>query len=181
MSAEVWGDWISGICDDAQCFDPLMRYQYFLAGLRNSEWKTVLSTTMVSSVQQAVTVLLYMNMHLPVEDDSDFADEIASETPTKDMITLPMMQTLQQNQNMMLQQHELTRGLHSLEGTAFASAAYERDAPPGMPNALMSTPASVSRTDYYDAQCSAVPACQEMMAQSAQANMRTEGQLLAQQ
>ncbi|KAE9010896.1 hypothetical protein PR003_g15513 [Phytophthora rubi] len=68
MSADVWGDWISGICDDAQCFDPSMRYQYFLAGLRNSEWKAVLSTMTMNSIQQAVTVLLYMNMHLPVED-----------------------------------------------------------------------------------------------------------------
>ncbi|KAI9993255.1 hypothetical protein PInf_015333 [Phytophthora infestans] len=35
MSAEVWGDIISGLCDDAQCYDEQIRYQYFLTGLRN--------------------------------------------------------------------------------------------------------------------------------------------------
>ncbi|KAE8977894.1 hypothetical protein PR001_g25000, partial [Phytophthora rubi] len=35
MSAEVWGDLISGLCDEAQCYDAEMRYQYFLSGLRN--------------------------------------------------------------------------------------------------------------------------------------------------
>ncbi|KAE8890697.1 hypothetical protein PF007_g10935 [Phytophthora fragariae] len=74
MSAEVWGDLIQGLCDEAQCFDPCMRYQYFLSGLRNKEWKTALSTAMVNSIQQAVAVLLYKNMHIPVEDDADFAD-----------------------------------------------------------------------------------------------------------
>ncbi|KAE9052764.1 hypothetical protein PF010_g33108, partial [Phytophthora fragariae] len=39
MSAEVWGDLISGLCNEAQCYDPQMRYQYFLSGLRNREWK----------------------------------------------------------------------------------------------------------------------------------------------
>ncbi|KAE9016528.1 hypothetical protein PR002_g13636 [Phytophthora rubi] len=106
MSAEVWGNWISGICDDAQCFDPLMRYQYFLAGLRNSEWKAMLSTTMVTSIQQAVTILLYHNMHLPVEDDADFEDEIASETPNDDLVNMQMIQILQQNQNLIMQQQQ---------------------------------------------------------------------------
>ncbi|KAE9112702.1 hypothetical protein PF007_g11009 [Phytophthora fragariae] len=30
MSAEVWGDLIQGLCDEAQCFDPRMRYQYLV-------------------------------------------------------------------------------------------------------------------------------------------------------
>ncbi|OWZ06655.1 hypothetical protein PHMEG_00021064 [Phytophthora megakarya] len=42
MSAEVWGDVISNLCDAAQVVGPQMRYQYFLAGLRNKEWKTAL-------------------------------------------------------------------------------------------------------------------------------------------
>ncbi|POM75740.1 Hypothetical protein PHPALM_7116 [Phytophthora palmivora] len=61
MSAEVWGDLISGLCDAAHCCDPQMRYQYFLAGLRNKDWRAALSTT--------------MNMHLPIEDESEYADE----------------------------------------------------------------------------------------------------------
>ncbi|KAE8904682.1 hypothetical protein PF005_g3491 [Phytophthora fragariae] len=158
MSAEVWGDWISGICDDAQCFDPLTRYQYFLDGLRNSEWKTMPSTTMVNSIQQAVTILLYQNTHLPVEDDADFADIIASEIPTEDMVT---MQMLQQNQNMIIQQQKVTWGLHYHEGTAFASAAYERHTPQDQQNASISAPTSVPPTDHYVSRCSST-AFQEM-------------------
>ncbi|OWY92791.1 hypothetical protein PHMEG_00038059, partial [Phytophthora megakarya] len=69
MSAEVWGDVISNLCDAAQVTDPQMRYQYFLAGLRNKEWKAALQTTMVNDIPRAVMTLLYKNMHLPNEDD----------------------------------------------------------------------------------------------------------------
>ncbi|ETM30640.1 hypothetical protein L914_21684, partial [Phytophthora nicotianae] len=58
MSAEVWGDQVSSLCDAAQCFDPQMRYEYFLSGLRNSEWKAALATTKVNSIPEAVAVLL---------------------------------------------------------------------------------------------------------------------------
>ncbi|KAE9227436.1 hypothetical protein PF001_g11612 [Phytophthora fragariae] len=181
MSAEVWGDWVSGICDDAQCSDPLMRYQYFLAGMRNSKWKAMLSTTMVNSIQQAVTILLYQNMHLPVEDDADFADMIASENPTEDMVTLQMMQMLQQNKNMIMQQQEFAWDPHLQEGTAFAATMYESQAAPGLQNASIGTLASVPPTDHYASQCSTEPAFQEMMTQRAQANVLAERKLLAQQ
>ncbi|KAE9044637.1 hypothetical protein PR003_g24393 [Phytophthora rubi] len=36
-----------------------------------------------------------MNMHLPVEDDADFGDEIASEPPADDMDSMQKMQVLQ--------------------------------------------------------------------------------------
>ncbi|KAE8878010.1 hypothetical protein PF007_g28535 [Phytophthora fragariae] len=51
-----------------------MRYQYFLSGLRNREWKAALNTLMVNSIEGAVIVLLAKNMHQPVEDDADFVD-----------------------------------------------------------------------------------------------------------
>ncbi|POM71418.1 Hypothetical protein PHPALM_12023 [Phytophthora palmivora] len=80
MSAEVWGDLISRLCDDARCYDSDMRYQYFLSGLRNREWKATLSNAMVDSIPQAVTVLLYKNMYLPVENDADFEDSPQSKS-----------------------------------------------------------------------------------------------------
>ncbi|POM75665.1 Hypothetical protein PHPALM_7197 [Phytophthora palmivora] len=66
MSAEVWGDLISGLCDAAQCFDPQMRYQYFLAGIRNNK------SGDLHLLLHAV--LLYKNLHLPVEDESGFVE-----------------------------------------------------------------------------------------------------------
>ncbi|KAE8976776.1 hypothetical protein PR002_g25215 [Phytophthora rubi] len=129
MSAEVWGDLIQGLCDEAQCFDPRMRYQYFLSGLRNKEWKTALSTAMVNSIQQAVVVLLYKNMHIPVEDEADFADVVGSVSKTasaESPLMAQMMPLLQANQNLILQQQkELTQSPRSPRRSNYAAVAYE--------------------------------------------------------
>ncbi|OWZ10015.1 hypothetical protein PHMEG_00017199 [Phytophthora megakarya] len=83
MSAEVMGDAISILCDAAQVVDPQMRYQYFLAGLRNKGWKAALQTTMVNDIPRAVTTLLYKNMHLPAEDETEFEGEVIRSLPRK--------------------------------------------------------------------------------------------------
>jgi hypothetical protein len=129
MSAEVWGDQISSLCDAAQCYDPQMRYQYFLSGLRNSEWKAALTTTMVTTIPQAVMVLLYKNMHIPVEDDSDFADEVATKPATENTLMQQMMAMMQQTQNLLVQQQQQMarspRSPRKSNPQGFADAAYE--------------------------------------------------------
>ncbi|KAE8998880.1 hypothetical protein PR003_g19197 [Phytophthora rubi] len=120
-------------------------------------------------------------MHLPVEDDADFADEIASEPPTDGMDCMQMIQALQQKQNLIMHQQQGSLwDLHSQEGTAFVSAAYERHAPQDLQNASISAPASVPPTDQYASQCSRT-AFQDMVTHRAQANGPSERQLLAQQ
>ncbi|KAE9018352.1 hypothetical protein PF011_g6296 [Phytophthora fragariae] len=94
MSAEVWGDLISGLCDEAHCYDPQMRYQYFLSGMRNKEWKAALNTMMLNSIEEAVIVLLAKSMHQPVEDDADFVDVVTTKPPTESPAILQMMQIL---------------------------------------------------------------------------------------
>ncbi|GMF20951.1 unnamed protein product [Phytophthora fragariaefolia] len=133
MSAEVWGDLIKGLCDDAHCYDPQLRYQYFLAGMRNREWKAALSTSLMNTIDHAVNVLLYKNMHLPVENDADFADETTTKSPNENTVMMQMMQLLQQNQNLILQQQqEMARGPRSPRRAGFAAAAYEgHKKPPG--------------------------------------------------
>ncbi|KAE9248952.1 hypothetical protein PF002_g5523 [Phytophthora fragariae] len=129
ISAEVWGDLIQGLCDEAQCFDSRMRYQYFLSGLRNKEWKTALSTAMVNFIQQAVAVLLYKNMHIPVEDEADFADVVGSaskSTTAEGPLLAQMMQLLQANQNLILQQQkELAQSPRSPRRSNYAAATYD--------------------------------------------------------
>ncbi|GMF30313.1 unnamed protein product [Phytophthora fragariaefolia] len=130
MPAEVWGDLISGLCNEAHCYDPQMRYKYFLSGLRNREWKAALNTPMVNSIEQAVIALLAKNMHQPVEDDSDFADEIVNKTPSENMAMMQMMQMLQQTQNLLLhQQQELTRSPRSPRRSSYAAAAIDSQDP----------------------------------------------------
>ncbi|ETL89437.1 hypothetical protein L917_11643 [Phytophthora nicotianae] len=104
MSAEVWGDQISSLCDGAQCFNPQMRYQYFLSGLRNSERKADLTTTMANSISEAVAVLIYKNMQLPVEDKSEFENALQKDGGFARAMVRPVMGMAQQTQNLFMQQ-----------------------------------------------------------------------------
>ncbi|OWY96199.1 hypothetical protein PHMEG_00033594, partial [Phytophthora megakarya] len=131
MSAEVWGDLISGLFDAAHCYDPQMRYQYFLAGIRNKEWRSALATTMVNSSPQAVAVLLYKNMHLPVEDDSEFRDELPSSTPNENAMMQKMLELMESNQ--VLQQQLLNLPRSPRRGTVAATLS----APSVDPNGLL--------------------------------------------
>ncbi|KAE8903249.1 hypothetical protein PF007_g25626 [Phytophthora fragariae] len=147
MSAEVWGDLISGLCNEAQCYDPQMRYQYFLSGLRNREWKAALNTLMVNSIEGTVIVLLAKNMHQPVEDDADFVDAAPSKTPSENAAVLQMMQMLQQTQNLILQQQQdLARSPRSPRRPTYAAAAYEEPAQSLAPN--LPTNATVPRAPF---------------------------------
>ncbi|OWY98810.1 hypothetical protein PHMEG_00030327 [Phytophthora megakarya] len=134
MSAEVWGDLISGLCDAAHCYDPQMRYQYFLAGFRNKEWRSALATTMVNSIPQAVAVLLYKNMHLPVEDDSEFRDELPSSTTNENAMMQKMLELMESNQ--VLQQQLLNLPRSPRRGTVAATSP----APSVDPNGLLYVP-----------------------------------------
>ncbi|KAI9998289.1 hypothetical protein PInf_002664 [Phytophthora infestans] len=104
MSAEVWGDMISGLCDDAQCYDEQIRYQYFLTGLRNKQWRAALDGSMIDSIRGAVTQLLFKNMHLPSDNDEEF--ENTSTIRTENAALERMMNMMQQTQNLLVQQQQ---------------------------------------------------------------------------
>ncbi|KAI9985656.1 hypothetical protein PInf_005048 [Phytophthora infestans] len=104
MSAEVWGDMISGLCDDAQCYDEQIRYQYFLTGLRNKQWRAALDGSMIDSIRGAVTQLLFKNMHLPSDNDEEF--ENTSMIRTENAALKRMMSMMQQTQNLLVQQQQ---------------------------------------------------------------------------
>ncbi|OWZ01816.1 hypothetical protein PHMEG_00026731 [Phytophthora megakarya] len=40
----------------------------------NKKMRTVLNASMVSSIEEAGTLLFYKNVHLPVEEDDEFAE-----------------------------------------------------------------------------------------------------------
>ncbi|KAE8909822.1 hypothetical protein PF007_g8366 [Phytophthora fragariae] len=148
ISAEVWGDLISGLCNEAQCCDPQMRYQYFLSGLRNREWKAALNTLMVNSIEGAVIVLLAKNMHQSVEDDADFVDAVTSKAPAESAVVLQMMQMLQQTQNLILQQQDLARSPRSPRHPTYAAAAYEEPSQASTPHLTTNPQTTVPRTQF---------------------------------
>ncbi|KAG2990214.1 hypothetical protein PC120_g23007 [Phytophthora cactorum] len=101
-----------------------MRYQYFLARLRNREWKAVLSMTMVNAIPHAVAGLLYKNMHLPAAHDDDFADMEANPKSDSALMEEKMMTLMEQTQGLLLQQQQATRATTS-GGTSYNAAAYD--------------------------------------------------------
>ncbi|OWZ17280.1 hypothetical protein PHMEG_0008800 [Phytophthora megakarya] len=82
MSAEVWGDVITSLCDAAHVTDPQMRYQYFLTGLRNKECKAAVQTTMVNDI--------------PLQG------ETPKKSSNEDNVMQQMMDLMQQAQNFMV-------------------------------------------------------------------------------
>lgn len=134
-SVEEWADRIRDLCDEASIFDPLMRYQYFLTGIRNSAWTVALQTTMVNSIEEAVTVLLFKKMQIPVERDEDFKDD--SSTPKGDSTTPgQLMNMMQQMQTMMAQQQQMLQAPRSPRGrpiVAPVQAAPVQPSPSGVP------------------------------------------------
>ncbi|GMF45766.1 unnamed protein product [Phytophthora fragariaefolia] len=145
MSAEVWGDLISSLCDAAQCYDAEMRYQYFLSGLRNKEWRAVLATTMVNSIPHAVAVLLFKNMHLPIDDDSEFAEEVATKPASESSMMQQMLTMMQQTQNLLVQQQQqhMARPPRSPRQSMAIAAAYDQ---PELPEQLNASPRAASRS-----------------------------------
>ncbi|KAG3198030.1 hypothetical protein PC128_g6358 [Phytophthora cactorum] len=128
ISIEVWADLVLSLCDAAQCTDPQMRYLYFLAGLQSKEWKAALSTSMVSTIPQAVTLLLYKSMLFPNEDDAEFADEAKVKPVPENAMVQQMMTMMQHTQNPLVQQpKQLARSPWSprrVEHTAAVHDAY---------------------------------------------------------
>lgn len=114
-SVEEWADRIRDLCDEASIFDPLMRYQYFLSGIRNGAWTVALQTTMVNSIEEAVAVLLFKNMQIPVERDEDFLDSVPS-SKGDSSVQGQLLSMMQQMQAMMSQQQQMLQTPRSPRG-----------------------------------------------------------------
>ncbi|KAE9185484.1 hypothetical protein PF004_g23348 [Phytophthora fragariae] len=61
---------------------------------------------MVDTIPQAVAVLLYKNMHLPIEDVSDFGDGLDMNPATEDTLMQQMLSLLQQTQEFVEQRQQ---------------------------------------------------------------------------
>ncbi|KAG4049566.1 hypothetical protein PC123_g15151 [Phytophthora cactorum] len=107
-SAEEWGDRIATMCEALNYYEPRMRYEFFLDGLRNKQMRAVLNASMVTPIPEACTLLLYKNLHLPVEEEDEFAGDgtLSSSTSSSTSTQSQMLQQLQQMNQMMLKQQQ---------------------------------------------------------------------------
>eukprot|EP00644_Phytophthora_capsici_P016037 jgi/Phyca11/115505/e_gw1.28.477.1 len=70
-SAEEWGDRIAKMCDALNYHEPRMRFEFFLGGIRNKQLRAALNASMVTTIPEACSLLLYKNLDLPLEEDDD--------------------------------------------------------------------------------------------------------------
>ncbi|KAG4223342.1 hypothetical protein PC116_g28191 [Phytophthora cactorum] len=96
------------MCEALNYYDPRRRYEFFLDGLRNKQTRAVLNASMVTSIPEVCALLLYKNLHLPVEEEDEFAGNgtLPSSTSSSTSTQSQMLQQLQRmNQMMLKQQH----------------------------------------------------------------------------
>lgn len=85
--------------------------------------------SLISTIDHAVSVLLYKNIHLPVEADADFADEPKASAKPENPKTKQLLQLIQQKQILMLQQQqELAQVSRSPRRSGYAAATYDDQA-----------------------------------------------------
>ncbi|KAG2912396.1 hypothetical protein PC115_g12320 [Phytophthora cactorum] len=123
-SAEEWGDRIATMCEALSYYDPRMRYEFFLDGLSNKQIRAVPNASMVTLIREACTLLLYKYLHLPVEEQDEFAGDgtLPSSTSSSTSTQSQMFQLLQQMNQMMLKQQQGS-GTHRGFVTAVAPTA----------------------------------------------------------
>eukprot|EP00644_Phytophthora_capsici_P008768 jgi/Phyca11/131854/e_gw1.118.16.1 len=131
-SAEEWGDRIAKMCDALNYHEPRMRFEFFLGGIRNKQLRATLNASMVTTIPEACSLLLYKNLHLPVEEDDEFAGE---GTPPAGMgvVASTQSQMLQQLQlmNQTMQKQLQNPGMNHGHISAVAPAA--TPSAPGVP------------------------------------------------
>ncbi|KAG3003210.1 hypothetical protein PC121_g18098 [Phytophthora cactorum] len=96
------------MCEALNYYEPRMRYEFFLDGLRNKQMRAVLNASMITSIPKACTLLLCKNLHLPVEEEDEFAGDgtLPSSTSSSTSTQSQMLQQLQQMNQMMLKQQQ---------------------------------------------------------------------------
>ncbi|KAG3140291.1 hypothetical protein PI126_g16077 [Phytophthora idaei] len=76
-----------------------------------------------NTIPQAVTVLLYKSMHMPNEDDAEFADKTKAKPVPENAMKQQMMTMMQQTENLLVQQkQQLARSPRSPRRVEHAAA-----------------------------------------------------------
>jgi len=96
------------MCDALNYNEPRMRFEFFLDGLRNKQMRAMLNSSMVTSIPEACALLLYKNLHLPVEEDGEFVSDGTSRAESKEASSTQsqmLLQLQQLNQRLMQPQN----------------------------------------------------------------------------
>ncbi|POM58011.1 Hypothetical protein PHPALM_37402 [Phytophthora palmivora] len=95
---------------------------------------------MVNSISQAVAVLLYKNMYLPIEDESAFVDEPTQAKSGESAVLQQLLGLLEKPQNVVSQQQQMMNSLRSPRRSTIAVAAPTPIASPNPPQYLQAPP-----------------------------------------
>jgi len=127
-SAEEWGGRISTMCEALNYNEPRMRFEFFLDGLRNKQMRAMLNSSMVTSIPEAYALLLYKNLHLPVEEDDEFVGDGTSRVESKKASSTQsqmLLQLQQLNQRLMQPQNAGTPPSGQINAVAPTLAAVQ--------------------------------------------------------
>ncbi|OWY94263.1 hypothetical protein PHMEG_00036058 [Phytophthora megakarya] len=131
-SAEEWGDRILRLCEALNYNEPRMQYELFYDGIKIKKMRAVLNASMASSIEEACTLLLYKNVHLPVEEDDEFAEMTTSSVTKGDSAKDELLHETQRLNMLLLQQQQNSR----------PAPRFPR--PSGRINATLPTPATTT-------------------------------------
>ncbi|OWZ11918.1 hypothetical protein PHMEG_00014992 [Phytophthora megakarya] len=106
-----------------------MQYEFFYDGIRNKKMRAVINASMASSIEEACTLSLYKNVHLPVEEDDEFAETTTSSLTKGGYAKDNLLHETQRLNMLLLQQQQHLR----------PAPRYPR--PSGRINATLPTPA----------------------------------------
>jgi len=93
------------MCEALNYNELRMRCEFFLEGIRNNQLKSMLNATIVTTIRDACTLLLFKDLNRPVEEADEFAGETkgpSAETSTQ----LKVIEQMQQMNLMLMQQQQ---------------------------------------------------------------------------
>ncbi|OWZ16734.1 hypothetical protein PHMEG_0009429 [Phytophthora megakarya] len=120
------------LCEALNYNEPRMQYEFFYDGIRNKKMRAVLNASMASSIEEACTLLLYKNVHLPVEEDDEFAETTTSQVTKGSSAKDELLRQTQRLNMLLLQQQQNSR------------PAPRSPRPSGRINATLPTPATTT-------------------------------------
>eukprot|EP00644_Phytophthora_capsici_P012632 jgi/Phyca11/113058/e_gw1.23.460.1 len=83
-SIEEWGDRVSELCDTLRNPDAQFRYKVFRRGLRNKRMQAMLDSGPARNIPEACEWLMTKDMHRPIEEDDEFANDKDKSGGSKD-------------------------------------------------------------------------------------------------
>ena len=107
-SVEEWGDRVDRMCEALRYNEPRMRYEFFLEGIRNKQLRSMLNSSIVTTIAEACALLLFKGLHRPTEEADEFT-EVKAKSDNETTTQGELLQQMQQMNLLLMQQQRQER------------------------------------------------------------------------